>query len=516
MAQGYDYNTGGDQLEDKSRSSGGWFGNVVDSFKGVTEKYTKPVETQQQPITQQPQYEQPKPVQTPGADASNFFTKTMSKASAAASTPEPIPEQKAQLTNTSQQYSQSSGGQRIDFSTGYQQGYKFRASDGPNSLGGQCAWFAEQITRLPSGGTWTIGSSVPQKKAQMSGHVKRGNGFYKGSGSPTVGNSIVYSGGTWGHVVVINEILPDGRARITEANQKGRLSVRHDRIVDLNAGNIIGFLKTKPTSKYSIQGSSSMPQQQQQYNYQGDIQQIKDSIQGGDTKSAMDQAILAQLNLPEQLEASRSKLKQAYQNFEPEHQRISEASSEYGSARTNAFANHMNQPMSIRVAMANKATGRAGSAWQTAQQVLGEKKGRLGDLMGKEQEQAQNLISLLGLATQKEAGEASKAFQQQQFDYGKQQDAQSQSNWERQFQSQQQAAAEKEAKPKAASSSDQKQARNQLIIEVNRMKDPQQVIQVMQEVFNEYGVNTLDELRVHDKEMAEILKEAYGKATLPF
>ncbi len=151
------------------------------------------------------------------------------------------------LQQTPGSSSQVSGGS-IDFSKYFEQGHQFMASDGANALGGQCAWFAEQITRLPGGGTWTIGSTVARKRQKLAEHVKNGEGFYSGKATPKAGNAIIFdeSYSKWGHVAVINEILPGGKARLTESNLSGHLKVRHDRIVNLSDPSIMGFLNTKP------------------------------------------------------------------------------------------------------------------------------------------------------------------------------------------------------------------------------------------------------------------------------
>lgn len=154
------------------------------------------------------------------------------------------------LPQTPGSSSQVPGGP-IDFSKYFGQGHQFIATDGVNKLGGQCAWFAEQITRLSNGSTWAIGSTIAQKRQKFAEHVKDGNGFYKEQGAPRTGNAIIFneSYSQWGHVAVINKILPGGKARLTESNLSGHLKVRHDRVVNLNDSAIIGFLNTKPIGK---------------------------------------------------------------------------------------------------------------------------------------------------------------------------------------------------------------------------------------------------------------------------
>jgi surface antigen len=130
------------------------------------------------------------------------------------------------------------------FARQYPQGYHFSGAD-YNHVFGHCAWFAEQLTRLPGGRKWTIGNTVADKRKKLARHVQNGDGFYRGKGTPTAGNAVIFSGGTWGHVAVINKVYPDGRIRLTESNRKGDFHVTHDRIINANDPRIMGFLKTK-------------------------------------------------------------------------------------------------------------------------------------------------------------------------------------------------------------------------------------------------------------------------------
>jgi len=131
------------------------------------------------------------------------------------------------------------------FSDRYPQGYHFKGAD-YNHIYGHCAWFAEQLTRLPNGRKWTIGNTVADKRVKLAAHVKNGNGFYRGKGTPKAGNAVIFSGGKWGHVAVINKVLPDGRLRLTESNRKGDFHVTHDRVISPNDQKIMGFLRTRP------------------------------------------------------------------------------------------------------------------------------------------------------------------------------------------------------------------------------------------------------------------------------
>jgi surface antigen len=137
---------------------------------------------------------------------------------------------------------------QVDTSTSFQSNYPdgYQFSPGASGLGGQCAWYAEQITTLPNGKNWTIGSTVAEKKQQLQGHIQNGNGFALGDGVPQVGNSIVFNGGKWGHVAVISKINEDGTAVLDESNYGNDRKVTKSRTVRLDDPSILGFLSTIP------------------------------------------------------------------------------------------------------------------------------------------------------------------------------------------------------------------------------------------------------------------------------
>ncbi len=131
------------------------------------------------------------------------------------------------------------------FARQFPQGYHFSGAD-YNHIYGHCAWFAEKLTRLPGGRTWTIGITAQDKKIEFARRVQNGDGFYRGKGTPRIGNAVIFSGGKWGHVAVINTVYPDGRIRLTESNYKGDFHVTHDRIIKADDPKIMGFFKTRP------------------------------------------------------------------------------------------------------------------------------------------------------------------------------------------------------------------------------------------------------------------------------
>lgn len=147
----------------------------------------------------------------------------------------------------------------VNFEDAIRNGYQF-VRKGLNDLTGQCAWFAEQVTRLPNGSTWTIGNTIGEKLAKLNQHRLNGNAFFRGEAQPEVGQSVVIkTNGKYGHVAVINEVLPDGRLRLTESNWNNDLRVTHDRIVDSNDQDIVGFLRTKPTSEFKAVPARTNP-----------------------------------------------------------------------------------------------------------------------------------------------------------------------------------------------------------------------------------------------------------------
>lgn len=112
-----------------------------------------------------------------------------------------------------------------------------------NTLVHNCAREAQRWTTLSNGKNWTIGSTIQEKKAQLAEHVKNNNAFYQGNGAPTVGNSVIFNGGKYGHVAVIAEIK-DGKARLEEANLNNDHRFTNTRWVSLADPSILGFLKT--------------------------------------------------------------------------------------------------------------------------------------------------------------------------------------------------------------------------------------------------------------------------------
>lgn len=192
-----------------------------------------------------------------------------------AKTEEPVEEGKKEGPETKQQeQSQLQTGQSaqttkatgpvnpasVNFDGAYAQGYQFQPK-GPNDLTGQCAWFAEKITRLPNGSSWTIGNTISEKRNQLQSHKQNGNAYLRGEEQPQVGQSVILDTGTkWGHVAVVSEVLSDGRIRLTESNWDNDQRVRHDRIIDPNDKSVVGFVKSKPTAEFKVGQSTTPPE----------------------------------------------------------------------------------------------------------------------------------------------------------------------------------------------------------------------------------------------------------------
>ena len=134
---------------------------------------------------------------------------------------------------------------QAQFSKMPQQGYAFKKTKADN-LRGECAWFAQQHTRMPDGKRWTVGDTIGQKVNSLKRFRQKGQGFLRGESSPQVGNSIIFNtGNKWGHVATIRGVRPDGKLLLTESNYNNDLRVRHDRVVDPNDPKIVGYLRTK-------------------------------------------------------------------------------------------------------------------------------------------------------------------------------------------------------------------------------------------------------------------------------
>jgi hypothetical protein len=104
--------------------------------------------------------------------------------------------------------------------------------------GGQCGDFAHKIVDFPS-----VGDSKSQKIASVN---RFGIPAAKWRGDVRVGDVIITGENpTYGHVAVVNEILPDGRIKLTESNFKQSEKVSHDRVIAASSPQIYGAIRGK-------------------------------------------------------------------------------------------------------------------------------------------------------------------------------------------------------------------------------------------------------------------------------
>lgn len=108
------------------------------------------------------------------------------------------------------------------------------------STGGQCGDFAHKIVDFPS-----VGDSKQEKIASVNKY-----GIPKNEWTPQVGDVVITGENpTYGHVAVVNEVLPDGRVRLSESNYKqktyGKEKVSNDRILNPNSSLVYGAIRGK-------------------------------------------------------------------------------------------------------------------------------------------------------------------------------------------------------------------------------------------------------------------------------
>lgn len=104
--------------------------------------------------------------------------------------------------------------------------------------GGQCGVFAHKIVEFPP-----IGDAKSEKFASVD---KFGIPAAKWRQSPQIGDVIVTDESKqYGHVAVVNAIMPDGSLRLTESNFRGKESVSHDRTLPINSPKIYGAFRGK-------------------------------------------------------------------------------------------------------------------------------------------------------------------------------------------------------------------------------------------------------------------------------
>ena len=129
-----------------------------------------------------------------------------------------------------------------------------RKVDPKNGLVGQCAYEAGKMVMKPDGsGDMVYGMDLQDKKNNLAKYVKNGQAFYGGNGQAKVGNSLITNESKlWGHVAVINKVLPNGDYVISEYNRAGKQEFNNSRIVKKDAPFILGVIDTKPNAKYQV------------------------------------------------------------------------------------------------------------------------------------------------------------------------------------------------------------------------------------------------------------------------
>lgn len=106
--------------------------------------------------------------------------------------------------------------------------------------GGQCGTFAHKIVDFPSVGD---GKLEKFKTVDRIG-IKKDQWLSQG---PKIGDVVITNENpTYGHVAVVNRILPDGRIQLTESNFKQSETVSHDRIIDPKSSKVYGAIRGKP------------------------------------------------------------------------------------------------------------------------------------------------------------------------------------------------------------------------------------------------------------------------------
>lgn len=119
-------------------------------------------------------------------------------------------------------------------STGVKGSFETRFPSG--APGGQCASFARKLVDIPP-----LGNGLNEKKAWVN---KIGIPAAEWKSSPQVGDVIITDESkNYGHVAVVNKILPDGRIQLTESNYNNDEKVHHNRVMSLNSPRIYGAIR---------------------------------------------------------------------------------------------------------------------------------------------------------------------------------------------------------------------------------------------------------------------------------
>lgn len=104
--------------------------------------------------------------------------------------------------------------------------------------GGQCGVFAHKLVQFPAVGDGKLDKFKSVNKFGVQANQWRQN--------PQVGDVLITDENpTYGHVAVVNEILPNGTVRLSESNFRGKETVSHDRVVSINSPKIYGAIRGK-------------------------------------------------------------------------------------------------------------------------------------------------------------------------------------------------------------------------------------------------------------------------------
>lgn len=104
------------------------------------------------------------------------------------------------------------------------------------ATGGQCGDFAHKLVQFPS-----VGDGKLQKYKSVDKFGIQANEWRK---NPQVGDVIITGeNATYGHVAVVNEVLPNGQIRLSESNYKGDEKVNNSRLMSINSPQIYGAIR---------------------------------------------------------------------------------------------------------------------------------------------------------------------------------------------------------------------------------------------------------------------------------
>ncbi len=117
---------------------------------------------------------------------------------------------------------------------------RFSTKFKPGSVGGQCGTFAHKLVNFPS-----VGDAISQKYSTVDRvGLKRTDWINKGV---RVGDVIISNESkTYGHVAVVNRILPNGQIQLSESNYAKPNMVTHNRVVAINSPKIYGAIRGTP------------------------------------------------------------------------------------------------------------------------------------------------------------------------------------------------------------------------------------------------------------------------------